>query len=317
MRTQHVCALHDCHRNHYHGGVPPKRKSSTALPPARATKPERPGGGLTSIGLTSVDEFRDGTLTHRSDELAVEEPLQIMLGRRPLAVTMRTPGHDLELAAGFLFTEGVIASFGEIASLAHTTTGPASQRRNTVRVRLAKSAASGASTPRRYFAASSSCGVCGKSSIDSIRRRGIRKLKDEFAISPALLCLLPDRMRTAQTVFSHTGGLHAAAVFNAQGELLVLREDIGRHNAVDKIIGWALQQDEVPLRDHILVVSGRGGFEIVQKAVTAGIPIIASISAPSTLAVQLAREFGATLIGFLRGGRFVLYSRPERIAAKP
>ncbi len=289
--------------------MPRKRNPAAPLAASLLAKSVRPG-----FGLTSVDEYRDGASHHHSDELAVEEPLQIMLGRRALAVTMRTPGHDLDLVTGFLFTEGIIVSFAEILDIAHSMQGTPAQQENTVRVRLKQSSGRESSTTR-YFAASSSCGICGKASIDTIRRLGIRKLADKFAVSPALLCELPERMHAAQTIFAHTGGLHAAALFNVQGELLVLREDIGRHNAVDKIIGWALRHNAVPLRDHILIVSGRGGFEIVQKAITAGIPVIASVSAPSTLAVQLAREFGATLIGFLRGGRFVVYSRPERIAA--
>lgn len=280
------------------------------LPKSQSAATARAG-----LSITSVDEFRDGALHHRSDQLAAEEPLQILLGRRPLAVTMRTPGHDLELATGFLFTEGVITSMADVTQLAHVTQGPATRRENSIRVRLADSTGAAAHSAKRYFTASSSCGVCGKASIDSIRCRGTRRLEDASTIPPELLCQLPERMRQAQAIFEHTGGLHAAALFNTEGELLALREDIGRHNAVDKIIGWGLRHGSLPLRGHVLVVSGRGGFEIVQKAVTAGIPIIASVSAPSTLAVQLAREFGATLIGFLRGNRFVVYSHPERIVA--
>ena len=287
--------------------------------------------GRGGIGVTSVYEWNGensdkGTpgaaLRQFTDTLAVEEPLQIMLAGRNLAVTMRTPGHDLELVTGFLFTEGLIQSEAHLAKLAHATTGPVSQRSNTVRVTLKRKRGSTANpgkktmaaAPPRYFIAASSCGVCGKASIDSIRRRGIRKLSSGLVISPDLLCQLPERMRAAQTIFAHTGGLHAAALFTATGELLVLREDIGRHNAVDKVIGWALRQSLLPLSQHILLVSGRSGFEIVQKAVAAGIPILASVSAPSSLAVQLAREFNATLVGFLRGPRFVMYAGGERIS---
>jgi FdhD protein len=167
---------------------------------------------------------------------------------------------------------------------------------------------------QRTFASTSSCGLCGKTTIESIRARGVRPLDGDFHVSPEVLCRLPASLRSAQAVFERTGGLHAAAVFSAQGELLAVREDIGRHNAVDKIAGWALLEGRLPLYEVVLVVSGRGGFEIIQKAIVAGIPVVASISAASTLAVELAREMGLTLIGFLRGERFVIYSGDERLA---
>jgi len=166
----------------------------------------------------------------------------------------------------------------------------------------------------RRFSAGSACGVCGKASIAQLRRRGLRCPKAASLFDPEMLCQLPPRLREAQAVFGRTGGLHAAALFGPGGELIVLREDIGRHNAVDKVIGWALLGGRLPLSDHVLLVSGRGGFEIVQKAITAGIPLLASVSAPSSLAVQLARELGLTLVGFLRGQRFVIYAGEERIA---
>ena len=242
--------------------------------------------------------------------LAAEEPLQIVAGGKPLVVTMRTPGHDQELAAGFLWTEGLIESRDQILSIGKTNPGGLKSR-NIVEVELRDDAVQPKS-PQRHFFSNSSCGLCGKASIDAVRSRGLRPIDSSFTMDADTLCALPDRLRARQSVFERTGGLHAAALFNLDGELVVLREDIGRHNAVDKIAGWALLQGMVPLSNHVLLVSGRGGFEIVQKAIAAGVPIVASVSAPSSLAVQLAREFGLTLIGFLRGRRFVVYSGESR-----
>jgi len=186
--------------------------------------------------------------------------------------------------------------------------------RNLVRVTFDPSVRLAANSAARRFSAGSACGVCGKASITQLRQRGLRRPKAASPLDPEILCQLPLKLRAAQAVFGRTGGLHAAALFGPSGELLVLREDIGRHNAVDKAIGWVLLDGRLPLTGHVLVVSGRGGFEIVQKAITAGIPLLASVSAPSSLAVQLARELGLTLVGFLRGRRFVIYSGEERIA---
>ena len=260
--------------------------------------------------LTQVTEWNDGEVTQHDDSLAAEEPLEIRISGLPLTVTMRTPGHDLELAAGFLLTEGIIESPAQIASLRLYFTSSAGKQ-NGVDVELTDCEFDPAQLQRNFFAASS-CGICGKASIDAIRQRGLRAPNPDFRFDPELLCALPDRLRAAQTVFDHTGGLHAAALFDAVGALLVLREDIGRHNAVDKVIGWAMQNNLLPLSEHILLVSGRGGFEIIQKALSAGVPLLASVSAPSSLAVQLARELGLTLIGFLRGRRFVLYACAAR-----
>lgn len=258
--------------------------------------------------LTQVVEWNDGRVRRIEDCLAGEEPLEIRIGRSPLSVTMRTPGHDVELAAGFVFTEGIVDSPRQIASIAEV---PGAQ--NAVRVSLARSAASSLSRIRRNFAANSACGVCGKASIDQVRAR-IKKLPDDaFRISAEVLCSLPERAKSQQAVFGRTGGLHAAALFSTAGDLLVLREDIGRHNALDKVIGWAVLQPCIPLSGCVLLASGRGGFEIVQKAVVAGIPLLACVSAPSSLAVQLARRARQTLVGFLRGKRFVIYSGEERI----
>jgi FdhD protein len=225
---------------------------------------------------------------------------------------MRTPGHDEELAAGFLLTEGIVSDAAQIAALRGFVTSAAGKR-NGVEVELRDCEFDPGQLQRNFFAASS-CGICGKASIDAIRQRGLRAPNSDFRFDPELLCTLPEKLREAQTVFSRTGGLHAAALFDSSGNLAVLREDIGRHNAVDKVVGWAMLHGQLPLSQHGMLVSGRGGFEIVQKALAAGLPILASVSAPSSLAVQLARELGLTLVGFLRGRRFVIYSNPSRIA---
>ncbi len=272
-----------------------------------------------SIDVTQVAEWRDGQVRRAQDYLVAEEPLEIRIGKTPLSVTMRTPGHDLELAAGFVFTEGLIKKREQILSLEYaktrSRTRPSSG--NVVRVRL-----TGASLKpeqlRRNFFMSSSCGVCGKASIEAVMARGIRRPNPNFVLDPAVLCTFPDTLKAAQSIFDRTGGLHAAGLFDAQGKLVVLREDVGRHNAVDKVIGWALLSGQIrpPLADYALMVSGRGGFEIIQKVLLAGVPLVASVSAPSSLAVRLAREAGLTLVGFLRGQRFLVYSGEERLQSK-
>ena len=266
-----------------------------------------------SLDLTQVTEWTNGEIRRVQDSIAGEEPLEIRIGATPLAVTMRTPGHDLELAAGFLFTEGIVQHTGDIRSLEAVTEGTRASRGNVVVAQLAGDAAYDTSQSQRNFFANSSCGVCGKASIDAVRSRLLRSPNPAFRVSPDLLCRLPVVLSSAQDIFDRTGGLHAAGLFNASGELLVAREDIGRHNAVDKAIGWALRESRLPLSENILLVSGRCGFEIAQKAIVAGIPVVASVSAPSSLAVQLARELNLTLVGFLRGRRFVVYSGDARI----
>jgi len=268
------------------------------------------------VSVTGVKEWREGELRSQDDYLVAEEPLEIRVGDTAISVTMRTPGHDLELAAGFLFTEGLITHRAQIASVRNETDA-GQNATNRVRIDLAPGVALDPELTRRNFYTTSSCGVCGKASIDAVRVRIIAPLTTQFAVDPELLCRLPDQLREAQQVFHRTGALHAAALFTPTGDLLVLREDVGRHNAVDKVVGWALANDLVPLSNTLLMVSGRGGFEIVQKALVAGIPVLASVSAPSDLAVNLAREFGMTLIGFLRGRRFIIYSGADRIAASP
>lgn len=267
-----------------------------------------------SVDLTQVSEWDDGNLRRKEDYLAAEEPLEIRIGNDPLSVTMRTPGHDFELAAGFLYTEGLVQHRAQILALDEPEEKSGEENRgNVVVAKLAPEAAPDFEKMRRHFFAASSCGICGKASIDSVRARVLAAPNPNFRLDPEVLVRLPETLRESQAVFGRTGGLHAAALFDATGKLLVLREDIGRHNAVDKVIGWALLADRVPLSEEILMVSGRGGFEIVQKAIVAGLPVVASVSAPSSLAVQLAREMGQTLIGFLRGRRFVVYSGDSRI----
>jgi len=268
-----------------------------------------------SVNLTRVSQWDDGNVERKDDYLAAEEPLEIRIGDQPLSVTMRTPGHDVELAAGFLFTEGLIQNREQILAIDNVEpiTDDGVKRGNVIQAELVEEAAPDLAKMRRHFFASSSCGICGKASIDAVRSRLLTAPNPEFRVDAELLTSLPDILRSSQDVFQRTGGLHAAALFDSSGGLLVVREDIGRHNAVDKVIGWALLDHRVPLGNAVLLVSGRGGFEIVQKALVAGIPVLASVSAPSSLAVQLARELRMTLVGFLRGRRFVIYSGEDRI----
>jgi FdhD protein len=269
-----------------------------------------------SVDMTTVQQWSDGSVQPMVDYLVAEEPLEIRVNGARLSVTMRTPGSDLELAAGFLQTEGIIRERSHIERIAH---GPRDKqaKNNVVEVKLAAEAEFDADTLRRNFFAASSCGICGKASIESIRVRGIRVPNPGFRVSPETLCQIPERLRDAQAVFERTGGLHGAALFRPNGELVVVREDVGRHNAVDKVIGWALLNEVANLGKYLMLVSGRGGFEIIQKCLVAGLPLVASVSAPSSLAVQLAREFQLTLVGFLRGRRFVVYAGEERLSLSP
>jgi len=256
--------------------------------------------------------------TSRPDSLAVEEPMELRVGGRPLAVTMRTPGNDIDLVHGFLLTEGVIGSREDI-SVVRYCDGVDEQGRNTYNV-LDVALAAGVRPPaagvERNFYTTSSCGVCGKASLDAVRLNSRHSpAGDRVEVSTATLIGLPDRLREAQRVFDSTGGLHAAGLFTADGELLVVREDVGRHNAVDKVIGWAVQSARVPLSGCVLMVSGRASFELVQKAVMAGIPVLAAVSAPSSLAVELAAEAGVTVIGFLRGASMNVYSADKRVVS--
>jgi len=268
-----------------------------------------------SLEITQVTEWNDGAIHAQQDSLAAEEPLEIRVDGTPLTVTMRTPGSDLELAAGFLLTEGIIESHDHLAQIRALAPDSAAKS-NIVEVQL-KNAKFMVETRQRNFFAASSCGICGKASIESIRRRGLRSPDPDFRVPAQVLCRLPETLRADQPVFDRTGGLHAAALFDEQGNLIAVREDIGRHNAVDKLVGWALLEDRLPLSHFIMLVSGRGGFEVIQKALAAGVPVLASVSAPSSLAVKLARELGLTLVGFLRGHRFVIYSGSFRCLPTP
>lgn len=255
----------------------------------------------------------------KEDVLAAEEPLEIRVGGRSLAVTMRTPGDDVDLAAGFLVSEGVINHGGQFAS-ARFCAGEPGTVENTYNV-LDVTLALGVTPPdpslAREFFTTSSCGLCGKASIDAVRTKSAYDVRDDgLLVDASLLVQFPDRLRAAQAVFDKTGGLHAAALFDGStGELLVIREDVGRHNAVDKVIGWAVKADLLPLRGTVLMVSGRASFELTQKALMAGIPMLAAVSAPSSLAAELATEMGISLIGFLRGESMVVYAGAQRISS--
>jgi FdhD protein len=262
---------------------------------------------------TQVLEWDNGRRRHVLDDLAGEEPLEIRVNGTPVSVTMRTPGDDFELAAGFLVTEGLVGSGDEIERIAYGRLPDGQPSGNIIDVVLMGDAELDVKRCDRHFVTASSCGVCGKASIAAIRARGLTRPAGGSPIDPERLCNLADRLRPLQAVFGKTGGLHAAALFGPDDRLVSAREDIGRHNAVDKVVGHAVLGRRLPLADHVLLVSGRGGFEIVQKALVAGVPVLASVSAPSSLAVRLAREYGLTLIGFLRGQRFVVYAGEERI----
>jgi FdhD protein len=263
-----------------------------------------------------VLRIRGSARTTRPDTVAAEEPLEIRLSGTPLAVTMRTPGHDFDLVHGFLATEGVIGGSADVLGLRYCDSVDADGRNtyNVVDVDLAPGVEPPDTALDRNFYTSSSCGVCGKASIDAIRTRTRHDVAaDGTRLTLPTLLALPDRLRAAQEVFDKTGGLHAAGLFTAEGELVALREDVGRHNAVDKVVGDAVREGRLPLAGHVLMVSGRASFELTQKAAMAGIPVLAAVSAPSSLAVELAADVGITLVGFLRGDGCNVYTRPERL----
>ncbi|HEX9984304.1 MAG TPA: formate dehydrogenase accessory sulfurtransferase FdhD [Thermoanaerobaculia bacterium] len=247
-----------------------------------------------------ITRIRGTAAEHGTDDIAIEEPLEIRVGERAISVTMRTPGDDFELAAGFLFTEGIVKSAAQIEGMRHWGSP------NVVRVALTEGSHIDWQRLQRNFYATSSCGVCGKASIDALRVAAPRQ-EHTLALDAEAIHAMPGKLRAAQTQFASTGGIHAAGIFDARGNLLRTREDIGRHNAVDKVIG-SFWLENVALGGHVLFVSGRAGFEIVQKAAVAGIPAIAAVGAPSTLAVELAREFNLTLLGFVRDRRFNVYA---------
>ena len=262
-----------------------------------------------------------------TDIVALEEPLEIRIdhrqpsGRslRSLSITMRTPGHDEELAAGFLWSEGIVRDPGEIELLRSCGLDDGVHgARHAVRVRLADHVQVDWSTLDRAFRATSSCGACGKASLDALQVRGLRPVpRHGLRMKPATITALPERLRAAQRVFEQTGGLHAAALVDAAGDLLEIREDVGRHNAVDKLLGAQFLRGAAPLRDRLLFLSGRISFELMQKAVVAGVPVVAAVGAPSSMAIEMAHRFGVTLIGFLRGERFNVYHGAWRIEGDP
>jgi FdhD protein len=277
----------------------------------------------------SVVRFRGGRSERVADVVAAEEPLEIRLlttaGERTVALTMRTPGHDGELAAGFLFAEGVVSRREDLVRLTDCPDAEAAEGEdgaegadgaaceNRVWAQLAPHLDPDLAPLERHFFATSACGVCGKAGLESLHQAGHGPLPAGFTVDRRVLAALPERLRGGQGIFDATGGLHAAALFDAAGELLAVREDVGRHNALDKLIGWALLEGRLPLSEGVVMVSGRSSYEILQKCLAAGVPVVASVSAPSSLAVQLAETFHVTLIGFLRGDRFNVYAAPERV----
>jgi len=274
-------------------------------------KPAAPG--------LNIRRWDAGRWSDSPDAVVTEEPLQLLLNGEPLSVVMRTPGQDIELALGLFFAEGIARSLSDVKYMRVSAESGESENAvqvdasivdsNQVDIQLAHAPRR---KPERSMLASSACGVCGAVLIEDLRR-DLSTLAAGPAVDPKLLPGLVDRLRSGQGVFERTGGLHAAGLFTASGDLVCLREDVGRHNAVDKVVGRMLLQGRLPARDTVLVVSGRAGYEIVQKAITAGIPIVAAVGAPSSLAVALSREFNQTLVGFLRGERFNVYSAPERL----
>jgi FdhD protein len=263
-----------------------------------------------------VLRYRDGVIDHRPDALAAEEPMEIRVNGRPLTVTMRTPGSDFDLAVGFLVSEGVVHRASDVIAVRYCAgaTADGSNTYNVVDVQLAGNVPPPDASLERNFYTTSSCGLCGKASLEAVRTVSAWSVEDDpLRVSADIVVSLPDRLRAAQKVFDSTGGLHAAGLFSSSGELLTLREDVGRHNAVDKVIGDGVLSGRLPLRESILMVSGRASFELVQKAVMAGIPMLAAVSAPSSLAVDLAEDNGLTLVGFLRGSSMNVYTGAERL----
>lgn len=271
--------------------------------------------GTASIRPVDLIRVSPAGRESRADVAAVEEPLEIRLHGSPFVITMRTPGADKELVAGFLLSERIITSADEIGTIRHCIDADEAAAGNVIDVVLAGSAAQRATSAlagRRLVTATSACGVCGRRSIDDLMR-DCPRIDTAWSIAADVIAALPLRLRQAQTAFNETGGLHAAGLFGCDGRLTGVAEDVGRHNAVDKVIGATLLRDEMPLSGHVLCVSGRTSFEIVQKAVVAGIPIVAAVSAPSSLAVDLARSANLTLLGFVRGNTFNIYSGADRI----
>jgi len=309
--------------------------------PARERLPVVGDGGALSVPRRPVGQvpaevvrYRGGESGSEGDVVAAEEPLEIRLlttsesgetAERTVALTMRTPGHDEELAAGFLYAERVISGPGDVTRLTDCPddagddgAGDGEESRatacaNKIWVELAPGLEPDLAPLDRHFFTTSACGVCGKAGLESLHTSGYRPLPGGLTVDRRVLAALPQRLRAEQGIFDATGGLHAAALFNAEGELLAVREDVGRHNALDKLVGWAMLAGRLPLTDGIVLVSGRSSYELLQKCLAAGAPMICSVSAPSSLAVQLANTFHLTLVGFLRGDRFNVYAAPERV----
>jgi len=268
-----------------------------------------------SILTVPIQRIEDDCVTPVQDLLAIEEPLEIRIGSKTVSLTMRTPGHDFELAAGFLFTEGILNGFQQIHRIRRSgTSANPRQAGNSVTVELNPDVEVDYERLERHFYTTSSCGVCGKASIEALETVGCPVLpRNSPVVDAAVIHRLPEALRREQAVFERTGGLHAAALFDAKGNLVLLREDIGRHNAVDKVIGAEMLREHTPLHDRLLLVSGRASFELVQKALMAGIPILAAVGAPSSLAVETAQRFNMTLLGFVRDRRFNIYSGASRM----
>ncbi len=278
----------------------------------------------TSKARINITQVRNGGIKHKNkqDVVVTEEPLEIRLiagnDTQQLAVTMRTPGADFELATGFLYSEGIIESHDDITHISYCVDRDLSeeQRYNVVNVRLRQEKLPELDHLERHFFTTSACGVCGKSSIEALETRGLTSISSTISTSIDVISQLNDTLRKQQSLFESTGGLHAVGLFDKQGELLILREDVGRHNAMDKVVGWAVQQKRLPLNDLIVLVSGRASFELVQKALAVHVPIFCAVSAPSSLAVDLAHRFDMTLIGFLRDDNFNIYTSPFRIKSQ-
>ena len=277
----------------------------------------RPGATV-QAPVTTVER---GVSSSREDFLAAEEPLEVRVTtnvggnsvEHKISVTMRTPGNDFELAAGFLFSEGLIKQVEDIDTIAYCTDPLEPQNYNVVNVTLAPGVQAETEGLSRHIYTTSSCGICGKASIELVRTACNQKPIGEFRLAGELLVELPERMKAAQGLFSRTGGIHASALFDREGKLIILREDVGRHNALDKLVGALLTRKELPASNAVLLVSGRASFELVQKAVIAGIPFLAAVGAPSSLAASLSDEYGVTLVGFLRGNRFNVYCNKQRL----
>lgn len=269
-----------------------------------------------------IKKYSDSNSSSASDQVAIEEPMEIQIcsnteslsAAKSISITMRTPGHDKDLALGFLFSESIIKNNNDVITIDQTgNTDQDDEIKNIIRVTLNSQTNLDMKKLERHFYTTSSCGVCGKTSIEAIYNQGCKICKSRFSIKHTKLTELPNKLRAQQVIFGETGGLHAAAAFNAHGEIILVREDVGRHNAVDKIIGALLRRKQLPADDLGIIVSGRTSFELMQKIIVAGVPLLAAVSAPSSLAISLAKEFEVTLVGFLRGKKFNTYSSDHRI----